>query len=264
MGCRDTYDHSHSVSAGPSACNRGPENLPVVKEAKKIAKDTAVATEEGEAKVAAKEAKEVAAAKASLEPKAGKAKAAKTEAESSLLLLDSEFPENFPSIQPMPKKYFQVPSIRPNDKYVSTRELREYKLSHPKISPVMFSDDEGNDQKYDLEHDMKHLIKNREGAETKSTVKKAKSVEVETAAEDKEETTDRTLSKEKSSKTLAKSSKKASSKKSKAKLSQSSVDPDDLPDVVDLQHQYIEDSEAVLIRFVDGYDRLVEDSGSFA
>jgi hypothetical protein len=136
----------------------------------------------------------------------------------------------------MPKKYFEVPTSRPNDKYVSTRELREYKLSHPKISPVLFSDEDGNDQKYDLEHDMKHLIKHREGAETKAPVKKAKSIESETV-EEKEETTDKKLSKGKSGKTPVKSTRKSNSKRAKATLSQSSVDPDDLPDVVDLQHQ---------------------------
>lgn len=59
--------------------------MKVEKEAVKVAKETADAAAEGEARVAAKEAKEVAEAKASLEPKksAGKAKAAKSESESA-------------------------------------------------------------------------------------------------------------------------------------------------------------------------------------
>jgi hypothetical protein len=51
----------------------------------KVAKETADAAAEGEARVAAKDAKEAAAAKEALAPKAsgGKSKAAKSEAESS-------------------------------------------------------------------------------------------------------------------------------------------------------------------------------------
>jgi len=85
--------------------------LKVEKEAKKVAKTTAAAADEAEARVEAKDAKEAAEAKASLEPKpsGGKAKAAKSESEpaqAALLLLETQFPENFASIQPMKKVYF--------------------------------------------------------------------------------------------------------------------------------------------------------------
>jgi hypothetical protein len=102
QGCIDTYDHGHSVSAGPGACNRGPASLPAEKEAPKVAKATATATEEGEARVAAKEAKEVAAAKEEVAAKesGGKPKAAKKSeseasaepAKASLLLLEKDDP----------------------------------------------------------------------------------------------------------------------------------------------------------------------------
>ena len=83
-GCNDTYDHGHSVSAGPSPCNAGPAELPKVEVTKKVAGATAAATEAGEAKVAAGAAKEAAEAKESLNPtpKAAGAKP-KSEAESA-------------------------------------------------------------------------------------------------------------------------------------------------------------------------------------
>lgn len=100
QGCIDTYDHGHSVSAGPGPCNRGPASLPAEKEGLKIAKATAAAKEEGEARVAAKEAKEAAAAKeeiAAKEPGAKPKAAKKSESEASaepakasLLLLETD------------------------------------------------------------------------------------------------------------------------------------------------------------------------------
>ena len=50
-GCRDTYDHSHSVSAPAGACNAGAAPLKVVAEDVKVAKATKVAVADGEAKV---------------------------------------------------------------------------------------------------------------------------------------------------------------------------------------------------------------------
>jgi hypothetical protein len=48
------------------------------------------------------------------------------------------------------------------------------------------------------------------------------------------------FTKSKSNKTSKKSNKTTKAKKVKAKLAETGVDPDDLPDVVDLQHKFID------------------------
>ena len=114
-GCRDVYDHGHSMTAPASPC-KGPAALPAEAEAPKVAAATAAAKGAADTKVAASAAKDVADAKEATKPKeagAG-AKKAKSEAEGTepeappkaakkeakapakagLLLLDTEFPEN--------------------------------------------------------------------------------------------------------------------------------------------------------------------------
>ena len=149
--CTHTYDHSHSVSAGPSACNRGPETMKVEKEPVKVAKETAAASAEGEARVAAKDAKEAAEAKEEIAAKegGGKAKAAKkSESEASA---PEAAPAKAPEAQPAKASLLLLETDK--DVFPKHEYRTKEKPEGPSIEPITFRDkSQGCTQTYDHSH----------------------------------------------------------------------------------------------------------------